>query len=215
MPQSFNVTPYNDDFNETKHFYRVLFRPSVALQARELTQAQSILQQQVKFLGDSLYQHGSMVIPGQAAIDAKTHYVRLKPTYGFLGPTPIPINMSLFVYQTIQGQTSGLQAQVIFTVDAINDDSPTIYVKYLNTGIHGETVFASDEVLTLTNSTTGLATVETNAPTGLAVSAQIDQGVYYIWGFFVRVEKQYLILGKYTNIVSARIGLQIVESIVT
>jgi hypothetical protein len=215
MPQNFNITPYNDDFNEQKHFYRILFRPSVAVQARELTQAQTILQQQIKNLGDSIYKHGSMVIPGQVATDPKTHYVRLKPTYGFIGNTPIPINLLLFKNQVIEGQTSGLKAQVVYTVAAVNTDSPTVYVKYLNTGTNGETVFASGEVLTIENSSNGLANVEDNAPTGLAISAQIDEGIYYIWGFFVRVEKQYLLLNKYSNIVSARVGLQIVESIVT
>src|SRR5471030_1889784 len=162
MPLNFNIFPYSDDYDETKHFYRILFRPSVAVQARELTQEQTILQQQLKYLGDSIYQHGSMVIPGQIATDPKTNYVRLKPTYGFIGTTPIPINLALFNSQIIQGESTGLQAQVVFTVPAVNIDSPTIYVKYLNTGTTGATVFASNEVLTLINSTVGLAQTETN-----------------------------------------------------
>ena len=44
---NFFVDPYFDDFNEDKNFHRVLFRPSVAVQARELTQIQSILQNQI------------------------------------------------------------------------------------------------------------------------------------------------------------------------
>ena len=32
-----NVTPYYDDFDEDKKFHKVLFRPSVPIQARELT----------------------------------------------------------------------------------------------------------------------------------------------------------------------------------
>ena len=39
-----NVAPYYDDFKEDKNFHRVLFRPGFAVQARELTQLQSILQ---------------------------------------------------------------------------------------------------------------------------------------------------------------------------
>ena len=215
MPQNFNIKPYNDDFDETKHFYRVLFRPSVAVQARELTQAQTILQQQIKYLGDSIYKHGSMVIPGQVATDAKTNYVRLKATYGMLGDDPIPINLELFTSKIVQGQTSGLQAQVVHYTEAVNNDSPTLFVKYMNTGRNGETVFPAGEILTLVNSATGLAEVEDSDATGLSISAQIDEGVYYVWGFFVRVESQYLLLNKYTNIVSTRVGLSIVESIIT
>ena len=42
-PTDFNLSPYYDDFSESKKFHRILFRPSFAVQARELTQAQSIL----------------------------------------------------------------------------------------------------------------------------------------------------------------------------
>ena len=43
-----NVSPYYDDFDEADNFHRVLFRPGFAIQARELTQLQSILQNQVE-----------------------------------------------------------------------------------------------------------------------------------------------------------------------
>ena len=39
-----NLAPYYDDYDETKDFYRILFRPGVAVQVRELNQLQSIIQ---------------------------------------------------------------------------------------------------------------------------------------------------------------------------
>ena len=67
MPSStdFNVSPYYDDFAENKNFHRVLFRPAFAVQARELTQSQSILQNQVEKISDHLFEKGAMVIPGE------------------------------------------------------------------------------------------------------------------------------------------------------
>ena len=47
-----NVTPYFDDYDEDKKFHKVLFRPSVPVQARELTQSQTILQNQIERFGD-------------------------------------------------------------------------------------------------------------------------------------------------------------------
>ena len=47
-PTDFNLSPYYDDFAESKKFHRILFRPSFAVQARELTQSQSILQPQLQ-----------------------------------------------------------------------------------------------------------------------------------------------------------------------
>ena len=50
-----NVSPYYDDFAEDKNFHRVLFKPSAAIQARELTQLQSILQNQLESFGNHIF----------------------------------------------------------------------------------------------------------------------------------------------------------------
>ena len=53
MPQStdLNVAPYYDDFDKDKNFVRTLFRPGFAIQARELTQLQSTLQNEISSVG--------------------------------------------------------------------------------------------------------------------------------------------------------------------
>ena len=38
LEKDLNVPPYFDDYDEDKNFHRILFRPSTAVQARELTQ---------------------------------------------------------------------------------------------------------------------------------------------------------------------------------
>ena len=68
-PTDFNLSPYYDDFNETKKFHRVLFRPAFAVQGRELTQSQSILQNQIERLSDHVFEQGAMVIPGDIGYD--------------------------------------------------------------------------------------------------------------------------------------------------
>ena len=47
-----NVSPYYDDFDTADNFNRVLFRPGFAVQARELTTLQSILQDQIESQGN-------------------------------------------------------------------------------------------------------------------------------------------------------------------
>ena len=66
MPQKtdFNVSPYYDDFDETDNFNKTLFRPGFAVQARELTQLQSALQNQIEKHGSHIFKEGAMVIPG-------------------------------------------------------------------------------------------------------------------------------------------------------
>ena len=60
-----NVAPYYDDFDKSKNYKRVLFRPGFAIQARELTQLQSALQHQVEAHGSHILKERAMVIPGQ------------------------------------------------------------------------------------------------------------------------------------------------------
>ena len=88
MPQetNLNVSPYFDDFSEDKNFNRVLFKPGIPVQARELTQLQTILQNQIEKFGQHFFKEGSMVIPGQIGYDALYHAIELEDT--FLG---IPI----------------------------------------------------------------------------------------------------------------------------
>ena len=59
---NFNVNPYFDDFDETKKFLRLLFKPGYAVQARELTQLQSLLQNQIQKQGNFVFKNGSLEI---------------------------------------------------------------------------------------------------------------------------------------------------------
>ena len=44
LTTNFNADPYYDDYNQDDAYYRILFRPGFAVQAREVTQFQTILQ---------------------------------------------------------------------------------------------------------------------------------------------------------------------------
>ena len=57
-----NVAPYYDDFESSDNFVRTLFRPGFAIQARELTQLQSVLQNQIEKGFSHIFKDGTMVI---------------------------------------------------------------------------------------------------------------------------------------------------------
>ena len=61
LTTDFNVTPYFDDFDEAKKFFKILYRPAYSVQARELSQMQSILQNQIEQLGDYNFSDGVRV----------------------------------------------------------------------------------------------------------------------------------------------------------
>ena len=200
----FNVSPYFDDYTEDKKFHRVMYRPAFAVQARELTTQQSILQNQIESFGDHMFKHGAMVIPGQINID--TNYFAVKLT-SFNG------TLSNYEGNTVTGGSSGVVASVVGVVATDGTDPDTLFVKYKNSGTDNVSQkFIDGETITSGQTDASTAIVST-CITGSAV--HIDAGVYYINGFFVNVDKQTLVLEKYDNQPSYRLGLTIVENFIT
>ena len=60
-----------------------------------------------------------------------------------------------------------------------------------------------------------VATAAAANATGIGSSANVQKGIYYIRGTFVQVEEQTIVLDKYTNTPSYRVGFTITESLST
>ena len=201
-PTDFNQSPYYDDFTESKNFHRILFRPAFAVQARELTQSQSILQNQVERVSDHLFDKGAMVIPGQISWD--TDYQAIKLT-SFTGSS----TLSDFEDVEVTGGTSGVVGTIVNSVVTDGTDPNTLFIRYTKTGTdNAAKTFTDGETITgTTAASVALSAVVETTATGAA--AQIEAGVYYINGFHVSVAQQTLILDKYTNTPSYRVGLTV------
>ena len=78
---NFNIAPYYDDYDKDKNFHRILFRPGFAVQARELTQLQTILQQQVTRFGDNIFKEGSKVFGGDVTLNTQVNSLKLESAY--------------------------------------------------------------------------------------------------------------------------------------
>ena len=150
LQTNFNVAPFYDDYDEDKQYYRMLFRPSTAVQARELTQLQTMMQKQVSRFGDSIYKDGS-VIEGCNF----TEYPDL-PQIKFTDGNTATIDFSLIVKNNtdiansqshltnsylLVSNTSGLRAAVFqafvgaeSVVNQGSSDTNRAYVLYLNSG---------------------------------------------------------------------------------
>ena len=127
MPKTFTKTTFNttykDDFTDSDHYHRILFNSGKALQARELTQAQTITQKELERLGRHIFKEGSVVLPGGLTVDTNFEFVKLSftSTTGFA------------VGDTLTGQTSSIQAKLLKIVAADGSDPVTFYVKYTST----------------------------------------------------------------------------------
>ena len=221
-----NVTPYYDDFDKAKNFYRVLYRPGYPIQARELTTSQSILQNQIENVGAHLFKDGAMVIPGQVGYDLNVDAVMLQEN--FLG-TNIEQYRTQLDGKIITGLTTGVKAKVLYSISATDSEKGyiTLYLKYIESGGDDQTTqtFANNEQLvTETEITFGTTLIEIGSPFAQLLptaaiqkgsSAYIQSGVYFIRGFFVDVAEQYILLDQYGSSPSYRVGLEVRESIVT
>ena len=239
--KNYNSTPYNDDFAESKNFHRILFKPGVSVQARELTQLQSLLQAQIDRHGQYAFKNGSRVINGKVTLDVNLDYIKVEDSFTPASGSAIT-NASSFLAQfvgtTITG-TSGVTAKVIDSVvtggTAPNGDAikNTLYLKYTGSGTNNITkTFVAGEEFSATNSngdtikgvvgggdtdkqTSGTQASTITAPVGIGSRVNIEEGVYFIKGNFVFVAAQSLILEHYSATPSFIVGLQVSENIVT
>jgi len=145
-----NTFPYYDDFDETKNFHKVLFRPSVPIQARELTQLQSILQNQVERFGDSVYTQGSIIKGCSLFFDYYYSFVKILDLQSD-GETVTPAAYSnCFAVDA----ASNLTAEVVnFVVgsEARDPDTNKLFLSYINTGSSEKKIFANSDTLTIYN----------------------------------------------------------------
>ena len=69
-------SPYYNDFDAQKKYLQILFKPGLPLQARELSQAQSILQNQIQRFGNHIFDNGSTVLSGGVS-EVAASFVRI------------------------------------------------------------------------------------------------------------------------------------------
>ena len=218
-----NVTPYYDDFDETDQFHKVLFRPGFAVQARELTQLQSILQNQIERFGNHVFKEGTIVIPGNISYDNKYYAVKFQASYNSVATNTYLAN---FVGTNITGNTSGVTAKVVGYAVTTSDDPDTLFVKYTGTDTtdNATAVFTDDETIDSDATITGagspnaagnpVAQLQATGATATGSSVSISEGVYFVRGMFVRNAAQTIVLDKYTNTPSYRVGWNIGETLI-
>ena len=106
----FNVSPYFDDYSDTKKFHRVMYRPAFAVQARELTTQQSITQNQIEKMSDSMFKHGAMVVAGEANFDLNYYAVKLT---SFTGTLSLYAELLVMHFKAILFSTTRIERKVM------------------------------------------------------------------------------------------------------
>ena len=66
---------YKDDFSDSDNYHRILFNSGKALQARELTQMQTIIQAEIERFGSNVFKEGAAVNPGGGTLNEKYEFI--------------------------------------------------------------------------------------------------------------------------------------------
>lgn len=179
-PDTTNRDPYYDDFDASKGYYRALFKPGTAVQARELTQIQTILQNQIESIGTHIFENGSVVAGGGIA-ESNVAAMRVNTT------NPLSsANLSSIVGKSVSNGT--VNAKILKSISGSTlpvDTNQILVYQYTSNG-----VFAPDDVINTTD-TSGItfsiasagACADAIIPNAAFVS--VDQGIFYVDGFFV------------------------------
>jgi hypothetical protein len=154
-----SVSPYFDDYNETKDFYKILFRPGVSVQARELNQLQTILQKQIERFGDNIFKAGTIIDGCDIIFNNDFQYVKIKDAETDQTPVEVAKYNGYNVKNSPTNNIIPLVATIVTTTSGYESRSPdlnTLYIKYVNSGfnnVSGNAVeqlkFNPDEVLTV------------------------------------------------------------------
>lgn len=223
--------PYNDDFNPELNFLRILSVPGRPIQARELTQAQTILQNQVAQVSNHLFRNGTPVLGAKINLNTnkpgcKFHNQQMADrATGALNAIPIcgsqpgaSYDLTDLIGRTFDntdplGQnTAGIATRTLTVTHAVltEDESEIIlYFTFGGTGpVTGDLWFDA--------SGGGLA-LKASTDLFFGLSASCEPGVVYRDSSFISVMRQEIIVGpgkdNLTN--SFAVGFRFDERIIT
>jgi len=220
-----SIAPYFDDYDITKKYYRVLFKPGYAVQARELTQLQTTLQNQIEQFGENIYKEGS-IIKGCTFTELRNlKYVKvidgIRPE-DYLERTEVNDDVTDEYYYEIE-DVNGLKALIVQASSGFQSRSPdlnTFFILYLNTVTVGgfekkeyepndtlsvyEYIIRTqtiDDQVTETIIDNGVVATTSVAgfsdPVGNSFGLNAAEGIIFQRGHFLFVDDQTIVVSKY------------------
>lgn len=236
-----NISPYFDDFDVEKQFYKILFKPAYAVQARELTQLQTILQNQVEQFGDNIFQDGSIVKGCNFTELNGLQFVKVNNPDEFdidiFRPkeevaTDLTGDPTVDVSYELEETATGIKANIIFTERGFETRAPnqnTFFIRYIGTSGSSKQ-FTAGNSLTITKkrynggtlvdsvvqTVTGLAVTTKPVPVGNSFGIQAAPGIIFQKGHFLFASEQTLIISKYDDQPDGvSVGYQVKESLIS
>lgn len=199
-----NQSPYFDDYLENKKYYRILFRPGRAVQARELNQIHSLIQKQLERFGNNIFDPGSQVLPGKNKESVRyinnNAFIKVDITATNNANSLLSTKTLFETYwkdQTVindvaTSQHPGIKAKVIGYRETDQKNEIRLYLDYTKTSEDGtKQTFSPGETIKLESQPTIVANIATHEyAVGKISSVTLEESVYYVNGNFIVVDAQ-------------------------
>lgn len=216
-----NTFPYFNDFVPNKRYYEILFKPGYSVQARELTQLQTMLQNQIKEFGDTIFKQGTVITGCAESHNFKTPFVKIED-----------IDISVYPLSYYEGMTvtatNGVSAVIKKTIAGTEAESPnlnTLYLHYTSNNVTDTdpsligtiSTFTAGQVLTVTGDNAGVTsfTVAAVTPTGEGSLFSLNDGIVYVNGRFLVHSDQTIVIDRYSSTPTQKVGFRVVEEVAT
>jgi hypothetical protein len=201
---TFSDSPYYDDLNSLdldqlspldKNYLRVLFKPGVSVQTRELNQAQSILQAQLDRLGRSLYRANSAVIGGNVKINSNLKYidVEISDIDDFNNQSNLQVEY---------GEEPNVATAKIERIETIENASSLIRRIFIQE-VSGSASILTDTIINVIISTgdslSGAGIAATIIDRGIAIGCSLDSGIFFVKGCLASSPSQYAATAVYSS----------------
>ena len=224
---TYSQTPYNDDFHsvdpatgktpEQKNYLRILYKPGVSVQARELNQMQSMIQSQIDKFGRGVFSDGAAIIEGEKNFDDDVYAIDVE----FNVAPGTAIDNLLLIRNDVGLKASIIKAEQLGT----SQIAYRLFIRYENTTQTGEenvkefvnkaVLYTDVDILTSTGSTWANANDNIGVITDIkyAAFAKVEPGVFFVKGEFVLSEEQriYMIKPNRDYLISGKVAFRVIE----
>tara|TARA_R110000868_G_scaffold30953_4_gene113911 strand:+ start:24600 stop:30083 length:5484 start_codon:yes stop_codon:yes gene_type:complete len=195
---------FNDDYSDSDHYHQILFRSGRALQARELTQMQTLMYREMSRFGSNIFKEGALVNGGGLSANGDYIFLQVHTTTGTGGFAGIPVGTIL--------SDGNIRCKVVEVQPLAGQFvTDTLYIQYIDGGntVQGSTPpeFAAGAELNGGGYTItlkgGAGAVESpaTAHTGRGVRVDVAAGDFFVLGRFVQAQEQSLIIRPYDKYV--------------
>jgi len=199
-----NISPYFDDFDPSKQYNRILFRAGRAVQARELTQIQSMLQNQIGSMGSNIFKEGTIINGVGYTENPEVAFVKISDSStNFNSDLYLPTENGRYVLR----DSSGLEAVIVDASDGFESQSPDLKTFFINytQSVGANREFSAGATLSIidpdgidTGNSVTVTTLPNHVGNGFQVS--ITEGIIYKGSHFIYVPAQSIIVEKYSSL---------------